>query len=154
MNRYRSDGQHANKTPLAELPDRKGWTPLHYACFDNNKELVRQLLGAGADPNAKYVWEDWGHSCSVQLPCNTRMFPSISVVHYNALSEKIMWALQQRECLNISIPAHVFNICYQTVLVQLHSLPVVIFYLPFISVLIGNIHSFFLHSFFLHKFTG
>ena len=147
MNGYRSDGQH---DPLAVLPDRKGWTPLHYACFDNNKELVRQLLGAGADPNATYVWEDWGHSHSVQLPCNTRKFPSISVVHYNV----IMWALQQRECLNISIPAHVFNICYQTVLVQLHCLPVVIFYLLFISVLIGNIHSFFLHSFFLHKFTG
>ena len=26
--------------------------------------------------------------------------------------KKIMWALQQRECLNVSIPAHVFNICY------------------------------------------
>ena len=58
MNRYRSDGQHAGTTPLAELPDRKGWTPLHYGCFDNNKELVQELRDAGADPNAKYVWQD------------------------------------------------------------------------------------------------
>ena len=54
---HRSDGQHAKPQPLAELPDRKGWTPLHYACFDNNEELVRQLMEAGADPNTKYVWE-------------------------------------------------------------------------------------------------
>ena len=55
---HRSDGQHKKQQPLVELPDRKGWTPLHYACFDNNEELVRQLMGAGADPNTKYVWQD------------------------------------------------------------------------------------------------
>ena len=41
--------------PLAELPDSKGWTPLHYACYDNNMKLVLQLIEAKTDANAKYV---------------------------------------------------------------------------------------------------
>ena len=40
---------------LAKLPDSKGWTPLHYACYDNNMKLVLQLISAGTDANAKYV---------------------------------------------------------------------------------------------------
>ena len=40
--------------PLVNVPDFKGWTPLHYACSENNLELVQLLLEAGADPNARY----------------------------------------------------------------------------------------------------
>ena len=39
--------------PLVNIPDFKGWTPLHYACSDNNLEFVQQLLDAGADRNAR-----------------------------------------------------------------------------------------------------
>ena len=53
---HRTDDQ--DPQPLANLPDNNGWTPLHYACYDNNMKLVQQLLRAGADPNAKFVWED------------------------------------------------------------------------------------------------
>ena len=38
---------------LVNDPDCDGKTPLHYACYSNNKELVKQLLQAGADPNAR-----------------------------------------------------------------------------------------------------
>lgn len=40
--------------PLVNIKDLKGWTPLHYACSDNNLEFVQQLLDAGADQNARY----------------------------------------------------------------------------------------------------
>ena len=56
MHTHRTDGQLQQPNRLAELPDNKGWTPLHYACYDNNMKLVLQLINAGADPNAKYVW--------------------------------------------------------------------------------------------------
>lgn len=39
---------------LVNLHDCKGWTPLHYACYDSNKELVKQLLDAGANKDARY----------------------------------------------------------------------------------------------------
>ena len=52
MYTHRTGGQHPN--PLTNFPDNKGWTPLHYACYDNNIKLVLQLIKAGADPNARY----------------------------------------------------------------------------------------------------
>ena len=52
---HRSCDQHPKTNPLVLLPDNKGWTPLHYACYDNNKKLVQQLRDAGADPNARYT---------------------------------------------------------------------------------------------------
>ena len=51
---HRSCDQHPKTNPLVLLPDNKGWTPLHYACYDNNKKLVQQLRDTGADPNARY----------------------------------------------------------------------------------------------------
>ena len=45
-----------NSVPLVNLPDNKGWTPLHYACYDNNTKLVQQLIKAGTNANAKYVY--------------------------------------------------------------------------------------------------
>ena len=39
---------------LVNVPDIKGWTPLHYACSENNLELIQPLLEAGADPYARY----------------------------------------------------------------------------------------------------
>ena len=39
---------------LVDMGDCNGWTPLHYACYDSNKELVEQLLKAGADTWARY----------------------------------------------------------------------------------------------------
>ena len=39
---------------LVNIPELGGWTPLHYACSKNDKDLVQQLLNAGADPNARY----------------------------------------------------------------------------------------------------
>ena len=77
---------------------------------------------------------------------NFPLSPLYIEMHYH---KKIRWALQQRECLNVSIPAHVFNICYINSTCSATSLSVVIFYLLFISVLIGN-----MHSFILYKFTG
>ena len=41
-------------TPLVDVPDSTGLTPLHFACSDNNLELVDQLLKAGANPEAMY----------------------------------------------------------------------------------------------------
>ena len=38
---------------LVNLSDYNGWTPLHYACFNENRELLQQLLEAGADPTAR-----------------------------------------------------------------------------------------------------
>lgn len=38
---------------LVNFPDNNGWTPLHYACYDNNKELVQQLLKAKPDLYAR-----------------------------------------------------------------------------------------------------
>ena len=40
--------------PLVDVPDLKGWTPLHFACSFNNLELVQLLLDARADPHARY----------------------------------------------------------------------------------------------------
>ena len=45
--------EHA--VPLVNVPDFKGWTPLHYACCDNNLEFVELLLAAGANRDARYV---------------------------------------------------------------------------------------------------
>ena len=40
---------------LVNIPDgARGMTPLHFACSDNNKELVALLLEAGADPGLRY----------------------------------------------------------------------------------------------------
>ena len=39
---------------LVNLSDYNGWTPLHYACFNENRELLQQLLEAGADPTARW----------------------------------------------------------------------------------------------------
>ena len=36
------------------MVDCNGWTPLHYACWDDNKELAEQLMEAGADIWARY----------------------------------------------------------------------------------------------------
>ena len=41
------------------MVDCNGWTPLHYACYDNNEELIKQLLNAGADPWARYFCDDF-----------------------------------------------------------------------------------------------
>ena len=40
---------------LVNVPE-SSWllTPLHLACWNSNKELVQQLLDAGADQNARY----------------------------------------------------------------------------------------------------
>ena len=57
---HRHCDQHPKANPLVLLPDCKGWTPLHYACYDNNMKLVLQLRDAGADPNTRYLytWRD------------------------------------------------------------------------------------------------
>jgi len=41
--------------PFLDVPD-SAWhyTPLHYACCYNNKELIEVLLEAGADQHARY----------------------------------------------------------------------------------------------------
>ena len=63
MYTHRTGDQHPNL--LTNFPDNKGWTPLHYACYDNNTKLVLQLIKAGADPNARYdfmfLWAGCGH---------------------------------------------------------------------------------------------
>ena len=46
--------RNEHSVPLVNISDLKGWTPLHYACSDNNLEFVQLLLDAGADQNAKY----------------------------------------------------------------------------------------------------
>ena len=46
ISEYRTEHSEA----LVNVPDFKGWTPLHYACSDNNFELVQLLIDAGADP--------------------------------------------------------------------------------------------------------
>ena len=52
--KYRTE-HHAE--PLVNVPDgARGLTPLHFACSDNNKELVALLLEAGADPGARYLY--------------------------------------------------------------------------------------------------
>ena len=48
--KYRAEHSEA----LVNVPDFKGWTPLHYACSENNLELIQRLLEVGADPNARY----------------------------------------------------------------------------------------------------
>ena len=42
---------------LVDLGDCNGWTPLHYACYDNNKELIEHLMEAGADIWARYFFD-------------------------------------------------------------------------------------------------
>ena len=43
--------------PLVNVLDgARGMTPLHYACSDGNKERVKQLLSAGADLEARYMY--------------------------------------------------------------------------------------------------
>ena len=50
MHKYRNE----NTGSLVGIPDVEGLTPLHYACSDNNMELVELLLKAGANPKARY----------------------------------------------------------------------------------------------------
>ena len=50
---YKYRAKHDAK-PLVNVQDSaRGMTPLHFACSDNNKELVELLLKAGGDPNAR-----------------------------------------------------------------------------------------------------
>ena len=42
-------------TLLVNVPDSRGLTPLHVACSDNNVELVRLMMNAGADPEIRYM---------------------------------------------------------------------------------------------------
>ena len=72
---HRTDDQHPKPNPLAELPDSKGWTPLHYACYDNNMKLVQQLINAGADPNARYDFN---------ILCFTKLW-AVEVVNLNGI---------------------------------------------------------------------
>ena len=65
LNTYRND--EVNK-PFVNVPD-SAWhfTPLHYACCYNNKNIIQLLLDAGADPNARYysltyAWYNPDHS--------------------------------------------------------------------------------------------
>ena len=37
--------------PQVNIPDEKGWTPLHIACQDGDRDMAATLLEAGADPN-------------------------------------------------------------------------------------------------------
>jgi len=54
LHTYRPGGERRpDAERLVNLSDYNGWTPLHYACFDENKELLQQLLEAGADPTAR-----------------------------------------------------------------------------------------------------
>ena len=41
------------------MVDYRGWTPLHYACIANNKQLIEQLMGAGADKWARYFFDNF-----------------------------------------------------------------------------------------------
>ena len=40
--------------PLVNVPDKEGLMPLHVTCSRNNKEFVKLLLKAGANPTARY----------------------------------------------------------------------------------------------------
>ena len=42
---------------LVDMVDCNGWTPLHYACIENNRELIEQLMEAGADIWARYFFD-------------------------------------------------------------------------------------------------
>ena len=54
MYTYRPSGENRSAGErLVNLCDYVGRTPLHYACYDNNKELLQQLLDAGAVPTAR-----------------------------------------------------------------------------------------------------
>ena len=56
--------------PLVNVSDgARGMTPLHFACSDNNKELVALLLEAGANPVARY----WSFVCVKLLTADTSM---------------------------------------------------------------------------------
>ena len=47
--------EHAKS--LVNVPDdARRMTPLHFACSNNNKELVEELLEAGAWPKARYCF--------------------------------------------------------------------------------------------------
>ena len=50
---YRTE--HA-KSLVNVSDDARGMTPLHFACSDNNKELVEKLLKAEAHPEARYCF--------------------------------------------------------------------------------------------------
>ena len=76
---HRTDDQHPKQNPLAELPDNKGWTPLHYACYDNNMKLVQQLIDAGADPNARY---------NFNMFCLTKLW-AVEVVNLMAFTPRV-----------------------------------------------------------------
>ena len=54
---YRTAGEQ-----LVNMVDCNGWTPLHYACYDDNKELIEQLMEAGADKWARYFFDS---SCPI-----------------------------------------------------------------------------------------
>ena len=58
----RYSSQHGGEQ-LVDFTDNKRRTPLHYACHAKNKELVQQLLRAGANPYARYVL----HSATILL---------------------------------------------------------------------------------------
>jgi ankyrin repeat protein len=45
---------------LLDARDKDGSTPLHCAAWKGHEEVVRLLLEAGADPNARNVNEHWG----------------------------------------------------------------------------------------------
>ena len=75
MYTHRTDGQCRQPNRLAELPDNKGWTPLHYACYDNNKKLVQQLRDAGADPNARYTLGE-----HILLQCYCLLVPHLKLL--------------------------------------------------------------------------
>ena len=49
---HRTEGER-----LVDMVDCNGWTPLHYACFDSNKELIEHLMEAGADIWARYFFD-------------------------------------------------------------------------------------------------
>jgi len=53
---------HGAKVDAKSLkPEKAGWTPLHYALFYNQKEVVALLLRNNADPNAKFDVEVGGY---------------------------------------------------------------------------------------------
>ena len=50
----RRDGRLLWRRLTTEETDQNGWTPLHVAAYCGNVEIVRMLLGRGADINEKY----------------------------------------------------------------------------------------------------